>query len=325
MKENLKLGGTLLAITAIAGLILAFAFDITRAPINARKAEEQAAAMRVVLEQGEEFTLVEDKSSEDILEAYEAKTSGKTSGYVFKTKTSGYGGEIMMLVGIDADSKVSGIEILSLSETPGLGSKIKDDPSFGAQYVGKPAEGKLALGSDITAISGATISSGAVNTAVNNVIEFYNAEILGNEVAGEAPLDENSPMLAEVLEAGSFTVSTVAPTDEVLAIFEADNGGYVLNVTSEGYAGTIETLVGITADGTVSGIKVHKHNETPGLGANAQDDPAFAESFKGLATDGEIAITDIDAISEATITSKAVVTGVNNAVDFFNTNLKGAK
>lgn len=325
MKENLKLGATLLVITAIAGLILAFAYDVTRAPIASRKAEEQAAAMRVVLEQGEEFTLIEGKSNDNILESYEAKTSGKTSGYVFKVKTSGYGGEIMMLAGIDADSKVSGIEVLSLSETPGLGSKIKDDPTFGAQYAGKPAEGKLALGSDITAISGATISSGAVNTAVNNVIEFYNTEILGNEVATEAPLDENSPMLTEVLEAGSFTASTAAPSDAVLAIFEADNGGYVLNVTSEGYEGALETLVGITADGTISGIKVHKQNETPGLGANSQDDPAFAESFKGLSTESEIAVTDINAITGATITSKAVVAGVNSAVDFFNTNLKGAK
>lgn len=325
MKENLKLGATLLVITAIAGLILAFAYDVTRAPITARKAEEQAAAMRVVLEQGEEFTLLEEKANDYVLEAFEAKAGGKTAGYVFKVKTSGYGGEIMMLVGIDADSKVSGIEVLSMSETPGLGSKVKDDPSFGAQFVGKPAEGKLALGSDITAISGATISSGAINTGVNNAIEFYSSEILGNEVAGEAPLDENSPMLAEVLEAGSFAVSTVAPADDVLAIFEADNGGFVVNVTSEGYEGAIETLVGITADGTVSGIKVHKQNETPGLGANAQDDPAFAESFKGLSAESEIAITDIDAISNATITSKAVVDGVNSAINFFNTNLKGAK
>ena len=86
MKENLKLGGTLLAITAIAGLILAFAFDITRAPIAARKAEEQAAAMRVVLEQGEEFTLVEGKSNDIFQKLMKLKLAEKLLDMYLKLK-----------------------------------------------------------------------------------------------------------------------------------------------------------------------------------------------------------------------------------------------
>lgn len=324
MKENLKLGATLLSITAIAGLILAFAYDVTRGTIADRKAAEQVAAMSVVLE-SDEFIQLDDKTSEIIPEVYEGKKGGDVSGYVFKVKASGYGGEIQLLVGIKADSTVSGIEILSHSETPGLGAKAKDDPTFAAQFKGKSAEGSLALGTDIEAITGATITSGAVTTAVNNAIEFYNTEILGNAAAKPAPLDENSPMLSEVLEAGSFTSSDVATTDNVLAVFEADNGGYVLNVNAEGYAGAMELLVGINADGTISGIKLHKHNETPGLGANAADDPAFAEQFKGLSVDGELAVSDIQAISGATLTSTGVVNGINTALEFFNTNLKGAK
>lgn len=324
MKENLKLGATLLVITAIAGLILAFAFDVTRAPIEARKKAEQAEAMKVVLD-GDDFQLIEGKTADNVLEAYEAKKGGNAAGYVVKVKTSGYGGEIQMLVGIDADTKVSGIQILSLSETPGLGSKVKDDPSFAEQFKGLSAEGNISLGSDISGISGATISSGAVTAGVNTAIDFYNTAILGNEAPAEVPLDENSPLLPAVLEAGSFTASDVAVSGNILAVFEADNGGYVLNVSTEGYAGEMEMLVGINADGTVTGIDLHKHDETPSLGANAKDDPAFAEQFKGLTVDGELAVSEIEAISGATITSEGVVNGVNTAVEFFNTNLKGAK
>lgn len=178
MKENLKLGVTLLIITAIAGLILAFAFDITRAPIEARKNDEQAKAMKVVLD-GDAFKLLDGKKSDNVLEAFEAKKGGNPAGYVFKVTTSGYGGEIKMLVGIDADSKVSGIEILSLSETPGLGTKVKDDPSYLEQFKGKSAEAELVLGTDIKAISGATISSTAVTNGVNTAIEFFNTNLKG--------------------------------------------------------------------------------------------------------------------------------------------------
>src|SRR5689334_18950094 len=99
MKENLKLGATLLAITAIAGLILAFAHDITRAPIEAKAKEDQAAAMKVVLE-AEEFTeLTDDITNENVTGVFEAKAGGNAAGYVFQVNSSGYGGKIQLMVG----------------------------------------------------------------------------------------------------------------------------------------------------------------------------------------------------------------------------------
>ena len=178
MKENLKLGATLLAITAIAGLILAFAHDITKAPIEAKAKADQAAAMKVVLE-AEEFTeLTDDITNENVTGVFEAKTGENDAGYVFQVNSSGYGGKIQLMVGINGEGAVSGIKILSHTETPGLGSKA-EDPTFTSQFKGLPAETELAVGSDIQAITGATITSKAVTNGVNTAINYYNTNLKG--------------------------------------------------------------------------------------------------------------------------------------------------
>ncbi|HAK42040.1 MAG TPA: electron transporter RnfG [Clostridium sp.] len=178
MKENLKLGAILLAITAIAGLILAFAHDITKAPIEAKAKADQAVAMKVVLE-AEEFTdLTDDITNESITGLFEAKTGGNAAGYVFQVNSSGYGGKIELMVGINGEGAVSGIKILSHTETPGLGSKA-EDPTFTEQFKGLPSETELAVGSDIQAITGATITSKAVTNGVNTAINYYNTNLKG--------------------------------------------------------------------------------------------------------------------------------------------------
>lgn len=105
--------------------------------------------------------------------------------------------------------------------------------------------------------------------------------------------------------------------------------GYVLSVMSkEGYGGNIELMVGITAEGGVSGISLLSISETPGLGMQAGDVlvPQFAgrkaESFVYTKT-GATAENEIDAISGATITTRAVTNAVNAGLFYFETLLKG--
>jgi len=179
MKENLKLGVTLLIYTALAGLILAFAYDVTRPPIEARAKEEQAASMKVVLE-AEEFTELTGLSADkNITGAFESKTACNAAGYILKSNSSSYGGKIELLVGIDNEGSITGVKILSHTETQGLGSKAKDDPTFTNQFKGLSAESKLAVGSGIEAISGATITSKGVTEGVNTAINYYNTNLKG--------------------------------------------------------------------------------------------------------------------------------------------------
>lgn len=107
--------------------------------------------------------------------------------------------------------------------------------------------------------------------------------------------------------------------------------GYVMTVTTTaGYGGAITFSVGITNDGNINGYSITDIAESPGLGMNAKE-PKFADQFKNKAAQifevtktGATADNQIDAISGATITSKAVTNGVNAAVAYFNS-LGGAK
>ena len=104
--------------------------------------------------------------------------------------------------------------------------------------------------------------------------------------------------------------------------------GYNFNVLTKGYGGLMELVVGIGKEGQVKGIKILVLNETPGLGGEATA-PKFLNQFKNKIVQKFDVIktpsnkdTQIQAISGATITSDAVVDGVNDAVDFWNKNFK---
>ena len=91
--------------------------------------------------------------------------------------------------------------------------------------------------------------------------------------------------------------------------------GFASVIETEGYGGTINLLVGIDTQRKLTGIRIMEHAETPGLGANALK-PKFYNQFTGLSID-KLKIKkedgEIDAITGATITTKAVISGVKKA------------
>lgn len=102
--------------------------------------------------------------------------------------------------------------------------------------------------------------------------------------------------------------------DSIRRVFKAEDG-YVLEVETNGYAGPLTLWVGVTNEGQVSGLTVRGHTETPGLGRRAQTDCHFLMQF--LYTGGEAAVGEsIDALTGATVTSKAVTRAVNSAAAF---------
>ena len=125
--------------------------------------------------------------------------------------------------------------------------------------------------------------------------------------------------IAEVLPGveGLEKMTLSGDTGIVKSVYTSENN-YAVEVTPVGFDGEVTMMVGICG-GQVTGISVISHTETPGLGAvaaaaNAKGE-AFRSQFAGLS--GTLAVgEDIDAISGATITSKAVVTGVNAALEF---------
>ena len=103
-------------------------------------------------------------------------------------------------------------------------------------------------------------------------------------------------------------------------IYKGENG-YAVEVLPSGFDNTITMMVGVGFDGKVLGISVVSHTETAGLGAVAAAKTSAGESFRGqfVGTSGTVAVTKdggtLDAITGATITSRAICAGVNAALD----------
>lgn len=175
---------SLLLICAVTSTLLALTNKITAQKITEMEAKAAVDAQSAVLPEG--------KSFEDGVITYESKEytyhigkndAGETAGYVITTSANGYGGPIKVMTGIDPEGTVTGMEILSLNETAGLGMNA-DQKSFKDQFTGlikniginKGAQGD----NEIQAITGATITSKAVTKAVNEALSIFD-EITGGE------------------------------------------------------------------------------------------------------------------------------------------------
>ena len=124
-----------------------------------------------------------------------------------------------------------------------------------------------------------------------------------------------SQVLPDVSGLEQLTLS--GDTGIVKSVYKAENG-YAVEVAPNGFDGAVTMMVGIS-EGKVTGISVISHTETPGLGAVAAANNAKGEAFRGqfVGQSGTLQIgNEIDAMSGATITSKAVVAGVNAALEF---------
>ena len=118
------------------------------------------------------------------------------------------------------------------------------------------------------------------------------------------------------LEEGQFGRSTI---NEAVVGADASGSlvGYAVNVTnSEAYDGSLSLSVGIAPDGTVLGISFTELNETPGKGMLC-DEPDFKDQFAGVQTDAFALDGGVNAVSGATISSRAVVNAVNAALAFY--------
>lgn len=108
-----------------------------------------------------------------------------------------------------------------------------------------------------------------------------------------------------------------------VGVYDGKPNTVALETQVNGFADKVGMLVAIDTDtDTLRGIGVTTHKETPGLGGNAKADPSFAAQFQGKSIDKEIKVTndggEINALSGATITSRAVCRGTNNAIATYN-------
>lgn len=212
MKSTLVKDALILtAITLVAGFLLGLVYKITEEPIAAAEEKAQQEAYAAVFEEADHFDAYAEFDSDaaaellasaedsvtlgnvgtyygdqdtidEVLVAYDA--SNEALGYVITvTDSAGYGGDITFSIGIANDGTINGIAFTTLNETAGLGMKAKE-AAFSSQFAGI-TESTLTVtktdsdsDSEITAISGATITSSAVTSGVDAALTYF-YEVLG--------------------------------------------------------------------------------------------------------------------------------------------------
>ena len=184
-KFILKVAGTLTAISLVVAALLGVVNSVTKDQIAAINKEKTEAALAMVAPEGATFDPVEITDDVAAAAAQYATVSEiytmSTGGYATKIVASGSQGNIEMIVGVDADKAITGVSIVSNSETGGIGSKVMDNKPNDAgvpvldQFVGMSGAGSLVVKSNITPISGATVSTNGVTAGANAALAAVEA------------------------------------------------------------------------------------------------------------------------------------------------------
>lgn len=183
-KTILKLSLILFSITFVATLLLTLCNYVTKDRIAMLEKQKADEAKQSVIENAEfkimplDKAITEKYTSFGPIEAYRAIKDGKFAGYCINLQPSGYIGKINMIVGINPDLSFSGIKIISMSETPGLGAKTGEEAFYKQFSKGKKGNLLVVKNSsspaenEINAVSGATISSKAITSGANSALEI---------------------------------------------------------------------------------------------------------------------------------------------------------
>lgn len=188
-KYIIKLTVTLFVTCVIVAGLLGYVNSITAGPIADTNWKNTVEAMKAVvadpdntefseaMENSEAMTAAASGAGATLDSVYEATVGGENAGYAIKVVASGSQDNIEMMVGVDGEGAVSGVSIVKNSETSGIGSKVMTNVNGVLdQFIGKSAaDGTLAVGTNVDAISGATVSTKGVTTGVNAALAVAGA------------------------------------------------------------------------------------------------------------------------------------------------------
>ena len=190
-KFILKVAGTLTVIALVVAALLGLVNNVTADKIAEIDAENTRVSMSAVAPEGSEFgdkmelteTAVAAAAAQGgkLMEMYPVTNGGAEAGYVLKISASGSQGSIVMMVGVDANKAITGISVVSHAETSGIGTKVVGNDLNAAgepvldQFIGLSGAGSLVVGSNITPITGATVSTKGITTGANAALAAVDA------------------------------------------------------------------------------------------------------------------------------------------------------
>ena len=195
-REPFRIPKPVIALTIIAilaGLALSGVFFMTKDTIADQELAKEREAYKAVCPDAASFDDAEEAKdaiaamageSTRVNEALVAKDeAGNVIGYALNVTGKGFGGDVTMALGLTADGKISGISFTELNETAGLGMRA-DEPAFKDQFIDRSGQLTLVKGDasgeqEISAITGASVTSGAVISAVNAGLDLYETTLKG--------------------------------------------------------------------------------------------------------------------------------------------------
>ncbi len=178
-ENTVVLATVLLVITALVAFLLASVNSVTSEKIRIQSEREQIEARSAVLSAATAFVELPYQVNDDspVAKVFKGLSGETMVGYCVQVSPVGYGGEIDMVVGITQNGTIEAVRIISMTETPGLGAKAQEE-SFIGQFAGKNGDtplqivkGSASAENEITAISGATITSRAVTDGIYAAVE----------------------------------------------------------------------------------------------------------------------------------------------------------
>ena len=335
MKNMLKLGLSLAIYASVACVCLSLVNMVTAPAIAAAKERELNAGLAVVFPEADSFEAApgftsDTETSVKVTNLYLAKKAGQVMGAVVQANGPTYD-KAEMLIGITLDRSITGIQFLSLTDTPGFGQKAAE-PEFAGQFAGKSIDDGFSAGADVVAISGATITTKGVSQLIK-----YSAYVAGEYLAtnyGGAAGSGEAPVIAAAAEPMSYeeACASLFPAEEYpnVAFIQIEEGiGSVVRamtvehkafvtvgdkiiaamVAVKGqtykYGGVV--LTAVAADGNIIGARILELNDDQNQGQLTLEE-SYYNQFTGLSANQTILNGEgkYDAVTGATITSDCI-------------------
>ncbi|MDR1795214.1 MAG: FMN-binding protein [Erysipelotrichaceae bacterium] len=308
MKKNrtFYLAGFLAVISMVAGLLLWFVNDLTYDRIQEGKIAAEKSNLEKIFP-GASFAEVDFTDDTGLIEkVFEAKDTG----YIYKINVKGYKDTITFMLGIKNSGEMTGYEVLSISDTPGIGMQVAED-AFKNSIIGKASNDGIAT------ISGATISSSAVINGIKAAQADFNARF-GISGEGKEPEPEPSVVLGAKVAINDASIDRykgeITENTDTEYVVKVKGYGLVDDDGSHGLSYDYN-IIRVTIDpetNTITAVAFDSFGDTSGIGSKANV-PEYLDLFKGLSLDDTS--VEVDTVSGATCTSKSIISAIRIVMD----------
>ena len=330
--QMIKLGLILAMYTIVGCVGLAFVYNSTSKTIAQRQEADLQAGLHEVFPKATGFTPMDKVKSANpnivFDAAYTADGPSGSLGIAVKVHGPSYGGPTTLIVGVSTDGTITGVKVLENKDTPGLGANAASSTyyvdkatktTFSGQFAGKKLTDGFVVKKDVIAITSATITSRSITNLVQ-VVGKAASDALG--IGGSSPSPSSQNPSAVLPSADSVRIASKAATSSVpgVSILETLVGtktgtivGASAKAKAKSYDGDVTVLVGVSTDGTITGVQILECTDSLGSPILA---PEFAQQFAGKKAGAPLEVgTNIEAASGATSSSRGATALVKATAD----------